>query len=361
MTRAVKVSAGQIFCMLFVSRIVLMLTYSAGSMELTWGVDYLLVMLTYMAANFLTAIPIFVLCFRNPGMNVIECAQKAFGRGAIAVAVIYGLFFLYISARDVGRFNLFVTSVLNPHVPVFLFSLLVIVAACYAAGLGVEAVLRTSTVIAAILVLSLLFIIIALIPQLDLLGMDPIHVTSVSDFLRSAFRGISHTPEPLALLLLIPLAKGKVGKGFIIWNIVTAAVMLLLSFLVYGVLGIYTTQLAFPFYSAATVAELGIFQRMDAVFTAIWMGGAFIKTTFTLLLAVTCFQHVFGKKYKTLLIWLGGLIMVGASVLFSEDIQSALVKNFATAEGILVLVLMVVIPLILLIAGRKKGGVPARD
>ncbi|MCO7136947.1 spore germination protein [[Clostridium] leptum] len=353
-----KISVSQLFFMLFVSRLVLSLTYLVGSNERVMGSDYLFVVLFQIVINFILVIPVFLMMRQYPGQNVIEASQTAWGKGGTVVAVVYGLFFLIECIQSVGDFGFFASTTMTSNLSSFWFSVLILVAAAYAATLGLEALARTSAILAVIIFLSVIYVIVSVTPAIDPLSMRPFFEAKTSQFAKGIFQSISQNPELVFLLMLIPFAKGKAKKGFAIWNIVTVASILSIDTIGRLVLGnaYYTTT--FPFYTTATVTATGMAQRSDALTAAIWAGGAFVKAALMLTLLALALERVFHGKYRKTIIWGGAVLVAVVSPWFSQNLQDLMEAGMYPIESGIVLALCGVIPLALWAVARHraKGG-----
>ncbi len=353
-----KISISQLFFMLFVSRLVLSLTYLVGSNERVMGSDYLFVVVFQLVTNLLLAIPAFLMMKQYPGQNVIEASQTAWGKGGMAMAVVYGLFFLLECIHSVGDFGFFASTTMTSNLSSFWFSVLVLVAAAYAATLGLEALARTSVILAVIIFLSVLYVILSVTPAVDPLSMRPFFEAKASQFAKGIFQSISQNPELVFLLMLVPFAKGKAKKGFVVWNIITVVSILSIDTIGRLALGnvYYTTT--FPFYTTATVTATGMAQRSDALTAAIWAGGAFVKVALMLCLLALALERIFHGKYRKTIIWGGAALVAVISPWFSRNLQDLIDMGMYPIESGIVLILCAVIPLWLWAVGRHraKGG-----
>ncbi len=353
-----KISVSQLFFMLFVSRLVLSLTYLVGSNERVMGSDYLFVVAFQIVTNFLLVIPALLMMRRYPGQNVIEASQTAWGKGGAVIAVLYGLFFLLECIHSVGDFGFFASTTMTSNLSSFWFSVLILVAASYAATLGLEALARTSAILAVVIFLSVLYVILSVTPAIDPLSMRPFFEAKAGQFAKGIFQTISQNPELVFLLMLVPFAKGKAKKGFVVWNIVTVGSILSIDTIGRLVLGnaYYTTT--FPFYTTATVTATGMAQRSDALTAAIWAGGAFVKAALMLCLLALALERITHGKYRKTIIWSGAALVAIVSPWFSHNLQDLIDMGMYPIESGIVLILCAVIPLCLWIAGRRrtKGG-----
>ena len=121
MQKQYRISAGQLFSILFVNRSVIMLTHNTllGGGENM--VDNILSALLALVLNFVLILPLYFLHRRNPQENVLETGERLVGKpGAILLAVFYGLYFMAIDSYYLSFFQIFLNNIMEPLMPVWL-------------------------------------------------------------------------------------------------------------------------------------------------------------------------------------------------------------------------------------------------
>ena len=93
-----------------------------------------------------------------------------------------------------------------------------------------------------------------------------------------------------------PLTKGNIRKGFFAWVFSTHITLIILILVIVGVLGDFVKTQIFPIYAAASVAEMGIIKRVDALFFAVWTTCLFVKISLGLHLFSLCVKKILGEK-----------------------------------------------------------------
>ena len=114
MQKQYRISAGQLFSILFVNRSVIMLTHNTllGGGENM--VDNILSALLALVLNFVLILPLYFLHRRNPQENVLETGERLVGKpGAILLAVFYGLYFMAIDSYYLSFFQIFLNNIKN--------------------------------------------------------------------------------------------------------------------------------------------------------------------------------------------------------------------------------------------------------
>ena len=121
MQKQYRISAGQLFSILFVNQSVIMLTHNTllGGGENM--VDNILSALLALVLNFVLILPLYFLHRRNPQENVLETGERLVGKpGAILLAVFYGLYFMAIDSYYLSFFQIFLNNIMEPLMPVWL-------------------------------------------------------------------------------------------------------------------------------------------------------------------------------------------------------------------------------------------------
>ena len=357
MTKTNKITAGQLFCMLFISRMVVNVTYSpymAASGEMLDQVVSACLSIVFMT---LIAIPIYVLHKRRPSDTLVDQACALTGRflGAL-ITVFYGLYFLFICGYNLSFYSAFVSSVMAPKFSLLLLASAVLLTACYGAFRGVEALARASGIIIVIVVACLVFFITALLFKLDPLNYTPLLYDGTDKMWIGVEQMIGRSSCIVFLGLLLPFTRGKVKKGFFTWLFSTNLTMIILILVIVGALGDFIRTQIYPIYAAASVAELGIFKRVDALFFAVWTTCLFIKVSLGLYLFSLCVKKFFGQKAAKF------SIFIGAAAVFAYSLWTVYHENVTffiyQMSGIfwITVTAALAVPLILLAIDLIKHG-----
>lgn len=355
MTKTNTITAGQLFCMLFISRMVVNITYSpyiAASGEM---LDHAISACLSIVVAILISIPIYLLHKRWPRDTLVDRACALTGRflGAL-ITVFYGLYLLFVCSYDLSFYSIFVTNVMAPKFSLVLLASAVLVTACYGAFRGVEALARASGIIIVIVVACLVFFITALLIQVDSLNYTPLLYDGTEKMWGGVTQMIGRSSCIVFAAMLLPLTKGNVKKSFFIWVFSTYATLIILILVIVGVLGDYIRTQIFPIYTAASVAQLGIFKRVDALFFAVWTTCLFIKTSLGLHVFSLCVKKILGDKIAKV------SIFVGAAAIFAYSLWTVYFENTTfyiyQMEGVfwITITATFLIPLLLLVVDGIK-------
>ena len=356
MTKKPLISVSQLFCMLFISRMVVNLTYNPllSGGDSMWdhivsaGISFVLI--------FVLFIPIYWLYSRRPGLNLIDDAYFLLGRFGAVVGVVYGLYYLLVCCYTLSLYDLFVSNVMNPRTSLLLLSIAVALSACYGAFKGIEALARTSGIIFFLILASMVFLICALVSEVNPINFTPVFYDGPEQSVKGVLLMLGRSSCLPALAVLMPLAKGNLKKGFITWNTCVYASIALVITVVVGALGDYLKTQMVPIYAAANVAQLGVFQRMDALYIGIWTMGLFVKISLFLYLFSLSIKRLVGEKAARVSILLGAAVVVAVSLTAVEvRAVSRFLYNLYFIFGC-TMVVTLVIPILLLSLDFIRGG-----
>lgn len=350
----VRVSVCQLFIMLYISRMVINVTYSSYNSD-TSALRYGMLSAVFaIVATLLMSVPVFIMFKTSNGRTVTDNAYLLFkGWGAI-IAVVYGLYFLWVLINTLTQFNIMVTNVLNPTASVFILSLAVVTASMYGAYKGIEALGRASTIIFFFIISALIILLCTLIPQADLLNVEPITMHDSKDVAEIAVNMISKNSCIPALAILLPFTRGNSKKGIVWWAVAVYLSTALLILIITAVLGDYLETQIFPVYSITALASLGVTERLDGLFLGVWTAGMFVKVSLFMYLLSACVKRIFGETISRWSILICGVLVLGASMGISakEGLFQMIFNN--NLMLILTLITGVVIPLMLSIINKIK-------
>lgn len=352
--KKVTISVAQLFVLLFISRTIVNITYSLYIADTSQMWDNLISTVISFFLTLLMVVPVYLLYKRDKPHSILDQGYMAFKKFGAAIAILYALYFIWVLCYTLSLFDLFVTDLMNPKISSAVLSFGVIIASVYGAYKGIEALGRTSGLILIAVLAAFVFLVCALTPQIDPLNYKPLFYDGASGTVNGVLLMLARNSCIPALAILLPFAKGNVKKGIGWWCTAIYGSSALVIFLVVGVLGDYLSTQPFPVYSATSVAQIGVFQRMDAVFLGVWTAGIFIKCALFLYLVSLCVKKMWGEKAARI-----SIIVTGAAVLlmtYGITASNALMGILFNNNVLLALTLItaVAVPLIVLFAGRKR-------
>ena len=359
MNQKVIISVSQLFVMLFISRVIVNLTYSIYVVDINNMWEHFSSSIIAFVLTIVMTLPVYFLYKTTNNSSVLDTSYNVFSKIGALIVIIYAIYFLWVLCYTISLFDIFVTDLMNPNISSISLSIAVVVASVYGAIKGIEAIGRTSTIIFFAILIVFIFLAVALFPQVNSNNLQPLFYGGAKTTLQGVVFMLGRNSCIPVMAVLISMTKGekkKIKRGIFFWSFSIYGFSTLFIYLTVGVLGKYylSTQ-AFPIYTVASVAQVGIFQRLDAVFLGAWTAGIFIKTSLFIYLVSICVKKIWGEKASKI-----SILIVGAIVLFcsyavslSTDAMSILFNN--NVLMILTFITALLIPVILLIKINRKG------
>lgn len=350
----VRLSVLQLFTLLFISRMIINVTYSSYTSD-TESLKYGAVAgLIALPLTLIMTIPVYIMLKTNDGRTVTDNAYDLFKKWGAIIAVVYGLYFLWILISTLSQFNVMVTNVLNPTASVFVLSIAVVVASMYGAYKGIEALGRASTIIFMFIIVALIMLVCTLIPKVDTLNYVPITTEATSNIFNITTDMLAKNSCIPAMAILLPVVKGKAKGAIIWWSIAVYATTAIFILLITGVLGDFLQTQVFPVYTLTAVASLGVTERLDGLFLGVWTAGMFVRISLYIYLLSACVKRIFGEVISR---W--SILICGVLVLFTTmgiTVADALFNFVLNSNLLLILTLItgVVIPLFIALFNKIK-------
>lgn len=351
----VRVSVCQLFIMLFISRMVVNVTYSSHTSDINSLHYGIFSALAALAATFIMILPVYAMFTTSNGRTVTDNSYLLFKKFGAAVAVIYGLYFLWVLINTLSQFNIMVTKVLNPTASVLILSLAVVSAAMYGAYKGIEALGRASTIIFIFVLIALIILFCTLFPKANALNFEPVTPNDVPTICDTVLNMLAKNSCVPAMAVLLPFARGNVKKGIASWVFGVYISTAILVAVITAVLGDYLQTQVFPVYSVTAIASLGVTERLDGLFLGVWTAGMFVKISLFIYLLSACVKRIFGEVISRWSILICGIIVLISAMTISatEGMFDLLFNNYILFY--FTMLTAVVIPLLLVIINKIKG------
>lgn len=348
------VTTTQLFTMLIISRVILNLTYnpvtsSSGNM---W--DHILSLGISFLVNFLLMIPVYFIYNRDPKMTLADNSINYLGKFGVVLVLIYGVYYLFVCCYTLSLFNIFISNVMDPGLSIPVLSIAIILTSCYGAYKGIEGLARASSIIMFVIAVALVFLIIAIAKMIDPLNYTPFLYDGPEVMLNGALFSISRMSCIPAMAMLLPYAKGNVKKSMVIWNVLVHISLALFISVVVGTLGEYSKFHIFPIYAVTSIAEIGMFKRLDALYLGIFTTALFVKISIFLYTFSLATTKVFNKKIGKISIFIGGVFVAIIGIIFSNS--ENLTQFFYNTPFVLTFTIATsfVLPILILIVIHRK-------
>ncbi len=316
-----KIGAGQFFLLIFLSRVVLTLTYSINSGGHTISNADWFAALFMPLVLAVMGIPAFWFIRSCGGRDLCDLAFTLGNGAGKALSFLYGSLFLLLTFTPVARFSFFVTSTMQTEKGEWFFPILIMGAVTFGAVKGIQALARTGAVLAVIGTVAITTILLALLPRMDWLNIYNPLSDGLGEVGKSVLLLIGNSLEISMIYMLAPYVKGSITKAYIGYCITAPLMLFLVLFTVMAVLGPYATLQLFPFYSVAGIAKIGELTNLSALEASVWIVGVFAKCSLYLFFSYRCFARVFHLKKTTLWITVLGVVATILAAMSSDNVK----------------------------------------
>lgn len=322
-----KISPYQIFSVLFVSRIVVSLTYVQT------------VSVGKLGADFLFSIAISFLLTMLLSAPIIISIKK--GKSP-ALKMLYSVYFIWLVSLNITRFSYFTSSRISASSSMAFFIAIIIISACYCACLGIEGISRFGAFCAVLLVLTVGVVLVFNVHNLAEINYYPVEQNKNFDVLKNALIMTSNSTEPALLFILSDRINGTKIKPLLASISASYLTVFLLIFFVVGVLGASASMQAYPIFTLFQMASIGSFSRLDMLHTAFWVLALLLKSSIYIYASSITIKR-FSHRKKCVGI---SAIILGLSMLIVFVFGTAMVEITKYASVISFVIFVVVLPFI---------------
>lgn len=350
-----KISTFQMFSILFLSRIVSLLTFMLPSAAYLPAGDRIITAVPVMLIEFIYAAVLLHTRSQNRNLSLIEHTAEHSAVSAKILCIVYCCAFIWFAGIGTARFELFISTVMFPNSDLTVMIILLLGACFFASLKGIEAIGRTAALLITVLGASIVFILISVANEFEYSNLLPVFTEGLTPVLSFSSYVSVRAAEILTLHVSAPLIKGNVKKMLFLWIVFFAVMCLILLVFLSGVTGEYGDDQIFPLYTLTVIAKFGIFERLDDILTGIWVLCSFVQVSYLLFLCILCIRQGFGKIKK---IPVAVACTVGVFIIysltsrtvsvFSETVSSRLFDVFFVS-------LMIIIPLGFTVITKNKN------
>lgn len=306
-----------------------------------------------------------VLRRRYLGMDILEVAKEAFGRGpAVLLAVVFAAYFLASTASVMRQFSENVITTVLPSTPILIIGMLFIAVVWYIAYCGLEGIARTSFILLPILIIGTVGLSLATINWWHPLLLLPVWGNGPEQVVRGAFRYSAVFANVLLLCVIYPHAHDpkalrSVGVKSIVWSSLLLTLFILTYHMVFP--ANESWKMSFSLYQLARMIYIGrFFQRLESIFVFLWVTSAVVRMALSLWSAAYMLATAFRwPSYRPALPALAMLAFAIGLLPANVDQAIALDETYLESWG-WVVVLGLPLLVAILSAGRRRGG-PAEE
>ena len=351
-----KISAFQFYVMLFLSRTLTTVTYISSYTKNVRLSDMLVQPIFRITFGIIIMIPVYLLYRKYNDKSVIDLARERSEKVSKVISVFYVIAFFYFTVVTIARLDVFTGTVVFPETNVNFMLVFVIIFCCYGAYLGFEALGRSSVLTAVLVIPAIIFILCALTDKVDLLNLSPVFYNGVIPVIKTAIDSVGQTIEYAMIAIALPKVHGKLTKGFFVWLFSQTLLMAILFFFAGAVMGNFAGTQLFPFHTLASLAEFAMFDRLDAIFTSVWIMCAFIKASLLIFLQADILYKVFPKIKKGSYLVVIGIVTIITNLVIADEIERFSVVDNSIIKILVTGITVLFIPCIILLLVRKRSN-----
>ncbi|MGO4886277.1 endospore germination permease [Anaerobacillus sp. MEB173] len=250
-----------------------------------------------------------------PNKSIIEQSQYIFGTvlGRILAFLIL-LHFLHANSLVIWSYEEFLSSSVLPQTPqIVIISGMVLLCSIAIYG-GLEILIRMGEIIIPIYLLFIIAVIILLLPDIDIMQMQPIFGKGIIPSLKGASFLLVWSSQFIVFSFLLPFISNQNSckKWGLISVIAITLTLVATNLIVLLVFGNVVDSFTFPLMSAVRYIAIAEFlSHLESVVMAIWVAGAFMKISiFYYVIVLGTAQWLNLSEYRPLILPIGFLLVV---------------------------------------------------
>ena len=304
------VTVGQIYTLLFISRISLSVMYSVfvSGMENIW--DFLMPLIICIPVSILLLVPV-----NLSRKSVCDLSVEKFGKVGYAISVLYGIYFMCSGLYAIKALENFLKVILPSDINAQVVMTVLVIACIYAAVKGIEALSRMAAVVLGFILISSAIMFIYLIQGFAVENLMPVEYVTFSAVTDGVVFIISRMNTSAALNVLLPSSKGKLWKSAVIYSALIFLFMCFMLILFKGAVGDYINARELSVYQATEGA--GSLQRLNPFFIFVTMCSLFCNIS-VMLFAVSESVKVIFNKPKIISV-ISGIILIVLMIAVPES------------------------------------------
>lgn len=313
-----KITTSQFFILYFLSSTYYLSTISSEALRDNFS-DSLISALLSGLLGIVLSLPLLSLHDKNGETSIQYKIRRDFGGFAKVLFVFYMVYFIVSDVIILALMQSLLTSTIFSTVPPLLIGFMAMLVAYYGACKGLETVARAGLIAFVIMLLGTILIFLGVLPVFNFnnreimfyKGFGDVGINTITIFARSTF-----LPQ---MVLLLSSVQGKITKASFWW---TGGVAVLswsvIIFIIHSLGGFAGTQL-FPVYTLSAVSQLAPLQRLDIVFTLIWLTTLTIRLSCDLLAIQACLKTSVALKRSRYIIGGVGMLILVLAVCITDN------------------------------------------
>ncbi|HWO97707.1 MAG TPA: endospore germination permease [Bacillus sp. (in: firmicutes)] len=265
-----------------------------------------------------------------PDMTFVEYSEKILGKWMGKMVSLLFVLFSFIGAATVlfHMGNFLVTQIM-PGTPIQVFNATLTLVVILGLSLGIEVFARTSETFLPWVVFLLSFLILSVVPQVDIKNIQPILEDGIKPLMKASLSFTSVAALPcIVFSMIIPHVKKRenVQKVFILSMALGGMVVVMITFLTISVLGTHlTAKSAFPSYILAKKINVGNFlTRIEVIVAILWFITIYYKILLYFYACILGTAQIFRlKSYRPIIVPFGILLFFCSLIVYPNIVYAA--------------------------------------
>ncbi|MGN0526031.1 MAG: GerAB/ArcD/ProY family transporter [Acutalibacteraceae bacterium] len=342
-----KCTSSQFFSVLYLTMLNTVFMYVSSPQITISSTDTLLRSVVFVIVSFIVILPTYAFCkvYKKSGLNIENDKSPVLK----AVSIFYAVVYFIDGLLTLSRFDFFANSELFSNSNIRIFTIIFVISCCLLALNGLGGLSRASVLFSFVVICATVFMGITLIDKVDLVNFSPLFENGITDFFRDSLFFSLRASEIGAILIFLPEIKGNIKKSYIVWTLLSAVTYVFIMFFVIGSLGSFADMVLFPTFASVTLARFSLFERLDAIETAIWILCAVTKLTFFINIILKTVGYTFPKIKKGIISTVVGILMSVYVLFLSGNIERFEILSNTALTVALYIVPIIVLPCVLLI------------
>lgn len=346
------VTSGQIFILLFISKVIMAVFYSPVIFKTNSLWDLLLPVIISIILSLFMLIPVLCMYKQNRCMSISEYSRNYFGKAGNIVTILYSVYFFINCLYSLANYYLFLKYIAPEGIQIWMIIATLIIACIYASFKGIEAISRLSGIVLVTVIISIIVFMSFLLPSISQDNYIPIEYSKFDSTIDGIIFVLSRMNDIAVLAMLYPITKGNIIRGAVVYNISVFMIFIAIILLLTGSLGEYLNSQLFPIYQS--IDGSGTLQRLNPMFIAVFTSGIFCKISMLLYVISQCIKNVSNEKLGRRFTIISGIAvtLICLLVINNYDIMEALFNKYL--NFIFTIIFVILIPLIIVIISKVK-------
>ena len=316
MTKKNTVTVGQIYTLLFISRISLVIIYSVFVSGIGSIWNFLIPLMISMVISILMMIPVNVFYGKSREKSVCGISVEQSGKIGYVIPILYAIYFLFSCVYAVKALEYFLDMLLPDGIDSKIIISILTIACIYASVKGIEALSRMSALVLGFMFLAVILLFVYLIQGFSSENMIPFEYVTFNGVTDGIIFIISRMNTSAALNVLIPSTKGKLWKSSIIWSVMTFLFMIFMLLLFRGAIGDYLNSRELSVYQV--IEGAGSLQRLNPFFIFVTMCSIFCNISVLLFALSESIKTIFKDEFVKIISVISGVILLLGVLLIPE-------------------------------------------